>query len=442
MKKLLSLIVMILVAFTFLGNVFAAQSTDYQQVQPVVVVDLSNGQTALSADPFTMKVEVEGVENPNLVNINRGDKLNVRVELLGGNTLAKDVRVKAWINGYEFGDIEDETSIFDVKPNVTYVKNLVLNIPNDISASKKYNLHIEASNDQDTTNRIIPIQVEAKRHSLNFVDVIFNPGLNVRNTQPLFVTVRLENLGDKKEEDIRVEASIPELGISQRTFINELVTHENDDIDSNKQTSESSDTLLLDLSNVQPGTYTLRVKADYNRGHDSIVQAYLLTVTGAQVSTGGVQDAMVQAAKSSMDISSGGSAIYTFSVANLGDKIRTFNFEVTGQEFWANAQAEPMSVTVLPGSTKDVLVTVNARSDADAGNKIFTVRVKEGSNVVKELQLNANVKAEQPIVDNVSSLKSGLEIGFVVLLVILVILGIILAVNKLKGKEEGGESYY
>ena len=41
-----------------------------------------------------------------------------------------------------------------------------------------------------------------------------------------------------------------------------------------------------------------------------------------------------------------------------------------------------------------------------------------------------------------SSLRSGLEVGFIVLLVILVILGIILAVNKLKGKEESGESYY
>ena len=155
---------------------------------------------------------------------------------------------------------------------------------------------------------------------------------------------------------------------------------------------------------------------------------------------GSVEDLMVTALTSSMDLNQGGSAVYTFSLANLGSEARTFNFEVTGQEAWATARAEPMAVTILQDSTKEVKVTVNAKSDADFGSKLFTVKVKENNEVVQELQLEADIK--QPSTANLSSLKSGLEIGFIVLLVILVILGIILAVNKLKGKEEGGESYY
>ena len=442
MKKLLSLIVTLLVASLFATSTIATNdynSYNYetQPNDPIVIVETLQ---ASSTDPFTIeKVEVEGVENPDMVNVERGDKLNIRVELLG-HTHAEDVKVKAWIGGYEYEDVEDSTSLFDIEPNVTYVKNLVLEIPNDIDASKSYKLHIEAFNDQDSVRKTFRIQVEPQRHYLNFVDVIFNPGLSVKNTQPLFVTVRVENLGDKKEEDVRVEVSIPELGLLQRTFIDELVSVE-DNGDDDEETSSSSDTLLLDLSNVQPGTYNLRVKVDYNRGHDFIAQIYPLTVTSALAKPGEVKDLIVQSVTSSMDLTQGGSATYIFSLANLGTTSRTFNFEVSGQEAWATAKLEPMSLTLLPDSTRDVRLTINAKSDADVGSKVFTVKVKEGSNVVKELQFDSNVK-QQKVTSNLASLRSGLEIGFIVLLVILVILGIILAVNKMKGKEEGGETYY
>ena len=415
MKKLLTLIVILLVAAIFPVNINATQH------------------------PFEISsVEVEGVENPNLVNVERGDKLNVRVELLGLSQ-AKDVRVKAWIGGYEYDDVQARTSIFDVEAGVTYVKNLVLEIPNDIDASESYTLHVEAFNDDDSNEAEFEIQVEPQRHLLNFVDIIFNPGLSVKNTQPLFVTVRVENLGDKKEEDVRVEVSIPELGVSQRTFIDELVSVENSN-DDDEETSSSSDTLLLDLSNVQPGTYTARVKVDYNRGHDSIMQTYELTVM-SEKGVQPTQNLIVQATSASMNVNQGESVTYTFSIANLGDKARTFNFEALGYESWATASLDQIAATVLPGSTKEVRVNVNAKADADAGNKIFTVKVKEGNNVVRELQFDATVKGKATV-DNLTSLRSGLEIGFIVLLVILVILGIILAVSKLKGKEEGGESYY
>ena len=427
MKKIFSLIVTLLVALSFAtGNVFAKDTG-------------STGSGCNAVDlPFLMNVEVEGVENPNLVNVERGDNLNVRVELMA-NANCEDVKVKAWIGGYEYDDIEDSTPLFDITSGVRYVKNLVLEIPYDIDAEESYQLHVEAFNDDHSAPDVeIPIQISAKRHSLNFVDVIFNPGLSVKSTQPLFVTVRVENLGQKKQDDVRVEVAIPELGISQRTFIDELVTVEESE-DDDEETSSSSDTLLLDLSNVRPGTYNLRVKVDYNRGHDFIVQNFPLSVLGGRAA-GGVEDLMVTALTSSMELNQGGSAVYTFSLANLGSESRTFNFEVTGQEAWAVAKAEPMAVTVLPDSTKEVKVTVNAKSDADFGSKLFTVKVRENDEVVQELQLEANVK--QAGSSNLSSLKSGLEIGFIVLLVILVILGIILAVNKLKGKEEGGESYY
>ena len=446
MKKLFNLIVTLLVAAMFATSAFSAQQpgNSYNELG----VEVVQPSAVTQSDLFEItKVEVEGVEigPTDLINIERGENLNVRVELRGLDN-ADDVRIKAWIGGYEYDDIEDETSIFDVKKGVTYVKNLVLEIPDDVKTDVKDDdsttLRIEAFNadDDDELEFPITIKVSAKRHSLNFVDVIFNPGLTVKNTQPLFVTVRLENLGDKKEDDVKVEVSIPELGISQRTYIDELVSVEDSNSnDDDEETSSSSDTLLLDLSNVKPGTYDAIVKATYNRGHDVISNDYQLTVTSGSGVSGDSQDLIIQAVQSSMNVNAGGSAIYTFSIANLGSTARTLSFEVAGQEAWSTARVEPMSITVLPDSTRDIQVTLNAKSDADDGNRVFIVRVKDGSTVVKELQFDAAVKSGM---GNISSLRSGLEIGFIVLLVILVILGIVLAVNKMKGKEEGGESYY
>ncbi len=442
MKKLLNIIVTLLVAAMFLGAGIGVSAQGFVSGNEVQV---------FCESPFSITgVEIEGVEQPipetgsTVVQIEKGSSLNVRVELMATTGCSSnDVKVKTWIGGYEFSDIEDSTSLFDVTGGVTYVKNLVLNIPSDIDLSSTTNdhtLHIEAFNDDNSDELQYAVQVESQRHSLNFVDVIFNPGLSVKNTQPLFATVRLENLGEMKEDDIKVQVSIPELGMSQVTYINELVPVETTNND-NEETSQSSDTLLLDLSNVKAGTYNLVVSADYNRGHDTISQDYQLTVTGGSGTSTSNADLIVQASTASMDVNQGGSATYTFSVANLGSDSKTLTFEVTGQEAWATANVQPIAVTVLPDSTREVMVNVNAKSDADLGSKVFVVRVKDGSNVVKELQLTANIKSTTS--DNLTGLRSGLEIGFIVLLVILVILGIILAISKLsKGKEESGESYY
>src|SRR3989344_8992606 len=151
MKKIFSLIVTLLVALSFVtSNVFAK--------------DTGNECNAIDP-PFLMNVEVEGVENPNLVNIERGDSLNVRVELMA-NSNCEDLKVKAWIGGYEYDDIEDSTPLFDITSGVTYVKNLVLEIPYDINAEDSYTLHVEAYNDDHNSGLEIPVQISAKRHQL------------------------------------------------------------------------------------------------------------------------------------------------------------------------------------------------------------------------------------------------------------------------------------
>ena len=416
MKKLLSLLLFLLVAGIFATSASAAYTYNKVEVNGVAVTGY-------------------GVTTSPVVYVERGGILSIRTEF-SSNVDAKDVKVKAWIGGYEYDDIEDISDLFDVSANAVYVKNLALNLPDDLDASKDYTLHVEVYDTNTNAENEYTLRVNEQRHYLNFVDIIFNPGLSVRADQPLFVSARLENLGDKKEQDVRVSVSIPELGISQRTFIDDLTPF--DDAESQKESSESTESLFLDLSDVKPGNYNLVVKAEYNRGHDFIEKAFPLTVKAAKQAVK-AEDLIVDVAEKSKDVQAGQGIVYKVSLANLANDAKTLTLEVAGFEGFGTARIDPSSLTVESDSSKEALIYVSAKENAEAGNKLFTLRVKEGNAVLKEVQLQANVK------DNLtatSSLRTGLEVGFVVLLIILVILGIILAINKLRGKEDSEQSYY
>ena len=97
------------------------------------------------------KVEVNGVtiniepnSKPVKIDVKRGEDVDVLVVFQSGMTL-KDVRVKTWIEGYEYEDIEDTTPLFDMKKGVTYTKTLTLEIPEDIDANENYRVRIEIS---------------------------------------------------------------------------------------------------------------------------------------------------------------------------------------------------------------------------------------------------------------------------------------------------------
>ena len=419
MKKLLSIVLFLLVALVFATSANAAYTLNNVEVDGV---DMNAVAPAL----------------PPVIYVERGDSISVRVEFTS-DVNVNDVRVKTWIGGYEYGDVEDSTSLFDVLANTRYVKNLVLEIPNDIDSLDDYTLHVEVFDRTTNLEGEYTLRVARQRHDINFVDVVFSPGLVVRNDQPLFVTARVENLGDKKEEDIRVVVYIPELGMSQRTFLDDL-TPVDEDV-SQKEDSESTEALYLDLSDVKPGNYNVFVRVEYNRGHDYIEKVFPLTVkAGSRDAVSVEQDLIVDVAEKVKDLKAGEGNVYRVSLANLGSEARTLTLEVAGVEAFGTARVDPSTITVEDGSSREAYVYVSAKESATTGNMVFSVRVKDGNTVVKEVQLQANVDGKQA--PSTSSLKTGLEVGFVVLLVILVILGIILAINKLRNKEEPEQTYY
>ncbi len=395
-----------------------------------------NGAHALTFE----EIQVNGVEydsSNSIIHADRGDTVDIRVELKGSTEDEERVRVKAWIGGYKYDDVEDSTNRFTVLSDTVYVKDLSLVIPNDIEATGDYTLHVEAYGPEGEsikheqfTLKITPIE-----DLLTLQDVMINPGLSVEAGKPVYVSVRVENQGENKQEDIRVKASIPKLGLSARTYIEELVSNEfcdAFDCDDDEETSQTSDELMLKIpENTKEGTYELDVEVEYDRFHKSVKETYLIYVEGAEkeaVSTSEDSEVkrIVNVDTATQEVEQGDGVIYRITLANLGDNTETYNLEVSDVETWGTVRVDPAFVVVNKDSTGEAFVYLAANENAADGLHMFTVKVKSGEEVVKEISLGADVKVKHNKLD----LTQALWIVFGVLVLLILILGIILLIKR------------
>ena len=393
----------------------------------------------------------------NIVKIERGETAVIEVLLLGLNGTFTDVRVEAEIFGYERGTIEDVSDIFTIEPGVTYRTVLRLEIPEDLEpSSEDYSLRIRVSDRDNSISERFTLRVKEVRHFVNILDVIFNPGLDVEAGSNLFSIVRLENLGEKKEEDIKVTMSIPELGLSNSAFVDELISQraeDNNPSDDDEEDSASTDELLLRIPKNAKGEYDLKITVDYNRGNTVEEATYKLLVTPAEVvktPTDGEPaevSTVVSIDTTRQNIEQGQGAVFKFMFANLGDATKTYSLDVTGVDKFGTYRVDPQAVTVAKDQTGDLALFVAADEDAQPGMKTFSVKVMEGAKVIKQVSLTADVTEGKTAVDPWSNVRTGLEVGFFILLIILVILGLVIAARRIGRKDDleepsNTQSYY
>ena len=429
-KSALSIIAILLLSLVSLGNVSAGISTDY-------VID---------------GVEVDGRDvsesDVNFITVERGNSLDVEVWVRGlsGGAVRDDVRVKAWIGGYEYGDVAKQTKTFKVESSGLYKKELSISLPDDIDAdtsgnAKKYTLHVEAFDGNNEARKSYQLRIEEKMHDLRIVDVIFRPGTVVNAGDMLFSTVRIENMGDKKEEDIQVKVSIPELGFLARDYIDELVPEDNDN---DEETSGDVDLFGRIPKDAESGDYEAKVELIFNRGHDVLTEEFTLRVEGKD-SAAGEEDSLISVDSTRKDVKVGEQTSFKLMIANFGEESVRYSAEVLGVGAWGSASVDPVFVSVNAGDTGELFVKV---TPSTAGEQTLTVKIKANGDVVKELNLQANV------VKSGIELRKGLEVGFAVLAILLVILGLIIAFTKLRSNEgddegpelgeekEAGQTYY
>lgn len=234
--------------------------------------------SAVIAVPTIDRVEVDDTQlsqnQVNYLSVETGSQVTVDVWLTS-NEDNDNIRVEAFITGSDDNDdVSAKTSLFSVEDNASYKKSLTLTLP-QTADEDRYSLRIIVSdrNGQETVQNY-NLVFDEPRHELDIQDVTFYPFSNVQAGQALLTSVRLENFGQKDEQDVKVQVSIPELGISASDYINEI---ESDD-------EESTEEMYMRIpASAKSGTYQVKIDAWYNDGHDSISKVMTIDVEALPV---------------------------------------------------------------------------------------------------------------------------------------------------------------
>ncbi|MBW3011789.1 hypothetical protein KY311_01255 [Candidatus Woesearchaeota archaeon] len=396
----------------------------------LVLLSILAVATVASAVPVTiLGVEVNGKEltDDQTRIYERTDSLEVEVELEAAVDV-DNVRVRVEVDGFEDELIEEVSDLFDMKEGRVYTEEFELALPSEMDRDM-YNLRVIVS---DRNSSLLTadymLEVDTARHAVAITDIDFHPQGAVKAGSSLVATVEVENRG-QKEEDVEVSISIPALGVGDEDDI--------DDLDPDEDADSEELWVRIDKC-AAPGEYTVVVKAD--TGRESVTEERKV-----QVVDGGLcapeKKTVLTVGSSVSKVKAGEKAIFPVTLANEGKADETYVLAVDGVDGWATALISPESVvSVDAGETSTVFVYVTPDKKAEDGQKMFTLTVKSGDDVLKQVALSLEVEEKSNVAVRV------IEVVLIVLVAVLVVLGLVIGFNKMKAnKEEGeeeGQTYY
>ena len=366
--------------------------------------------------------------------VDRGDDIPVSITLTS-DVDAQNVQVEAVIRGYDHNDaIEDTTDSFDMKSGVTYVKKLKIPIRSRLDQDR-YKLRVRVSDrDSATVEQTYELEIEADRHNLMIRDIILNPENEVKAGRALLASVRVANLGQRDQKDIKVTVSIPELGVSATSYLDEIEKEDDDD------DSKTSEEMFLRIpADAKSGDYTVRAQVTYDEGDEVATQDTQIRVIAEEKAAASEDKTIITLVTDVQNANAGSSASFPLTITNAGSSSKVYTISVDGAN-WAQFSVSPTNVLVVDaGQSRAATVNAAVAKNAAAGTQTFMVSVMSDGKVLKQVPLKVNVTAGR----DKSSLKKALEVGLIVLLILIVIIGLVLGFTRRKDDEEKDDkSYY
>jgi hypothetical protein len=374
---------------------------------------------------FTSNLHVftEGnqINNGDTFAVDAGQSLDLNV-VFDAIASENNVRVTARVLG-EPG-LYDATERFDVISGGVYSKRLSIKVPYDIDPSESFLLEVRVENQNGGDQMTATFAVQRKSYALEFLSV--ESASRIASGEVLPIDIVVKNRGRYDAQDTFVIASIPELGISKKIFLEDLSANESTNNEIEDDAIEGRIMLAIP-SNAAPGLYTVEVKA-YNADTETVSARKVEVVSGNSNSG-------IVASPLSRTFSAGSDGKYTLTIVNSGSKILVYNL-VTSSDNGLTVDSSDSVIVVPAGSSKSVDLTAVA---AREGNYNFKVTVLDSNNnVVGEKNFVANVEGKAVGGSAAVVLTIILAIIFVVLLVVL----IVLLTRKPAKTEESSESYY
>ena len=281
---------------------------------------------------------------------------------------------------------------------------------------------------EDSVETSYDIAMQKDLYSLNIMSVE-SPGTVVAgDVIPLDVV--LQNNGGERLDNVYVQASIPDLGISRKVFFGDMSPNEESDYDDIIDSTSKRIYLTLPR-NAVPGIYILEVEA-YNYDTSVTVEKKIV-VSGAETS--------ILPSVTSKTISMGEEASFDLVLINPNDRMVVYSLtpeESTG--LIVNIE-EPV-VAVSADSSRTVKVNVKATSSAEEGTHLVTVDVNSETGLVKQVSFSVNVEEDGVTTVAKSNSVLVLTIVLAIIFVVLLIILIVLLTKKPAETEEFGETSY
>lgn len=354
MSKIFNLGILVTIVSLVLLSLVSADSSDYL-VEAVYVNGISEGSST------TIQAEL-GTDLPIVV-------------FLQGTGETTDVRVRAWIGGYEYGEISAATQMFDVEDSVMYKKYLKLEIPKDIKVddSHDYTLHIEIFDDQDREEVSYVLYLEEPRHRVNVKDLLLS-STTVHPGSALALKVRLENLGENDEKDLKVTAYIPDIGVSTRMYLDDLPSREQGE----------TRTVFLSIPPSTPkGEYVVFIQVAYNNEYTTTSAVAMFTVDGKVSYDNNVLVSVTPLATAFV----GEEKEVKVQVTNLEERTKRLNLFVSGL-----GVDETQSTSVSGKSTAQFIVKLNPKETGQA-QVFIEVKSDDGTILQKVYLVNVEEKS-------------------------------------------------
>ncbi len=329
---------------------------------------------------------------------------------------ASDVKVKVEVMG------ESDNAYFgDIIAGKTYRKVLSLDSLSGIDdLTKEYSLYVSVFNNVDKTELKYTVTLQRESYQMSVLSADFSSQVEAGKVFP--ISVVLKNVGYNKMDDVYVEVSLPELGVTTRSYVGDIVPLDDDEDDDAKES-----VVYLEVpETAKAGVYTLSVKAYDRDGETQTLVNKLISISEAT-------STKVLTTMNNQDLIAGKATTYDIVVVNNGNSVKTL--PLTTMSSSSLKVIAPQLVTVSPYSSQVVSIEVEQANEAEEGTYTFTAIV-DG----KQLVFTANVigRATSTMSGSIVALLAVLAIIFVVLLVVLVVL----ISKKDKAVEEVETSYY
>jgi len=383
-------------------------------------------------DLLVERIDVNGqrLADGDILQVENGETVDVSIRFEAEQNV-DDARLQTFIEGYEHATIEDSTEIFSAREGRTYVKDMSLELPDDMDSEQDYKLRIAGANDlSGLTYEEFDLYVDTQRHRVDIDDIEMTPSGGVEAGQNMIANVRMNNRGQMSQQSVKAIFEVPELGIKESNYISNLDSGE---------VATSDDLLVYMPSDAEEGEYTAEVTVEYNNGYDSTTEEYTVNVLSPTVEQ---EEDIVLSYRDQEEIVAGEDNEIEVVAANPSDVSRAISIASANND-WADVDVSPSMAMISGGSDRAYTITVTPDSDVE-GERDLELDLKEGDELKSTFTINTNVVAgeEEPTELNLVNI----AIAALLVLAIIILLALIVAIVKRRGRREEDdfdrEEYY